>query len=98
MNIFYEWRKKVACLFCLSHWNLPNHNTSCYAHGMVAKSSMSEGCTELVSLCFKLRWRSYWTLLNIFLSTENSFKAKLEITWEFGCNLDIDGNPSLSRI
>jgi predicted membrane-bound mannosyltransferase len=63
--------------------------------GMVGKSSMSKGCTELVSLCFKLSWRSYWTLNSFFYpSTENSFKAKLEITWEFVCTLDIVGNPS----
>ncbi len=26
------WRK-IVCLFCLSHWNLQNHGTSCFSRG-----------------------------------------------------------------
>jgi len=38
----YLWRKFV-CLFLLSHWDLPNHNTSCCILGIVGKPSMRWG-------------------------------------------------------
>jgi len=39
---FYMWTK-VVCLFCLSHWDPPNHGASHHALGMIGKPSISTG-------------------------------------------------------
>ncbi len=40
----YLWSMVIHfVLFCLSHWNLPNHCASCYALGIFGKVLMSRG-------------------------------------------------------
>ncbi len=104
-QVMFHWNKchihlsmKVVCLFCLSHWELPNHGTSCRTQLLLpleSSLSMSKGAPSWfynVST-FNLCCRSYW-IINIFLLKIHS---KLKIIGEFGHTLDIVGKPSLRK-
>jgi hypothetical protein len=38
----YEWNLFVCfvCFFCLSHWDIPNHDASCHAFATIGNPSM----------------------------------------------------------
>jgi hypothetical protein len=59
--------EKLLPMFCLSHWDLPNHCTSCHALGIFRNLKMNEGSNDLVWECFNLRCGSYWLLNHFFI-------------------------------
>lgn len=48
-HLFMKEDQLFVCLFCSSSSDPPNHNASSCAFGIVGKTLMSKGCTELVS-------------------------------------------------
>jgi len=62
-STIYLWKKIV----CLSHWDLPNHNSSCLAHGTIWKLSMIRGAMSLfhyVSI-YNKEVIEYWRIFSL---------------------------------
>jgi hypothetical protein len=89
---------KFVCLFCLSHWDLPNYITPLVVAFFV-----------LLQNTWWVRVHWVWSH-NVFtfdeevieyrtiFFTKTLFKSKLKTMWEFGCALDIARKSSMSRI
>ncbi len=72
---------KLVWLFCFSHWDLPNHNSSCCILGTIGKSSMSRGAWNWFHNV--LTYSEYWTIfsLKIYLNQSENYKQIWRCSW-----------------
>jgi hypothetical protein len=69
------WRK-IVCLFCLSHWDLPNHGTFHHALNMIGKPVISKGALRwFVNVNnYNARIINYWVFSKKFNKLNKIFK------------------------
>ncbi len=70
--------KTIVCLFYLSHWDLPNHGTSCCSFGTIAKPSMSRGAPNLfrnVSI-YGGEVIEFWTIFSLKFHFNQNWKLQ----------------------
>jgi len=66
-NTYVYEERLFACfiyLFCLSHWDLPNHGASCRTLGTIGKPSMDKGATSWFHnfLTYIVKVIEYWII------------------------------------